>query len=274
MLKNDNLLYNQIFQQLSLNQHFLPELNQEKEYRIQYNVLLQKLQDVNLHLQIHSLLLYLPLGFFYLIQALFLLLKEDIYLPLSYTFNVKQYEAPVFAYAGNTSVWQGVDFMLDVYALVEKQLPNATLRLFSGNKDEFIQKCKDRGITNYELKYVPVNQLQDELHKCKYGFIIRDNHIVNLVATPTKMNSYLAAYMIPIFSDGVDDFKKNINLGEFTLLENNPLNAKAIAVNIVDFENKKHDFTKYHDAVTDVFSKHYNDNKYKVAIKRILSAKL
>ena len=195
-------------------------------------------------------------------------------LPLSDTFNVKQYEAPVFAYAGNTSVWQGVDFMLDVYALVEKQLPNATLRLFSGNKDEFIQKCKDRGITNYELKYVPVNQLQDELHKCKYGFIIRDNHIVNLVATPTKMNSYLAAYMIPIFSDGVDDFKKNINLGEFTLLENNPLNAKAIADNIVDFENKKHDFTKYHDAVTDVFCKHYNDNKYKVAIKRILSAKL
>ena len=183
-------------------------------------------------------------------------------LPLSDTFDISQYESPVFAYAGNTSVWQGVDFMLDVYALVEKQLPNATLRLYSGNKDEFIKKCKDRGITNYELKYVPVNQLQDELHKCKYGFIIRDNHIVNLVATPTKMNSYLAAYMIPIFSDGVDDFNKNVQLGEYRLMVNCPLDADIASQKIVEFERNHQDFTNYKRIVQEMFDHHYNGDKY------------
>lgn len=191
-------------------------------------------------------------------------------LPLSDTFDLKQYEAPVFAYAGNTSVWQGVDFMLDVYALIEKQLPNATLRLFSGNKDEFIQKCKDRGISNYELKYVPVNQLQDELHKCKYGFIIRDNHIVNLVSTPTKMNSYLAAYMIPIFSDGVDDFKRNINLGDYEIMAKCPLNAEVVANKIADFEKTSRDYSKYKFTVEEIFNNHYRDKKYQDVISHML----
>lgn len=192
-------------------------------------------------------------------------------LPLSSYFNIEQYSEPVFAYAGNTGVWQGVDFMLDVYALVEKQLPNAVLRLYSGNKDEFIQKCKERGIVNYELKYVPVKQLQDELHKCKYGFIIRTNHIVNQVATPTKMNSYLAAYLIPIFSDGVDDFKRNINLGDYELMAKCPLDADAVATQIVTFEKASKDYSKYAFIVKDIFNNHFNDQKYLDVISSMLN---
>lgn len=191
-------------------------------------------------------------------------------LPISSNFNIEQYSNPVFAYAGNTGVWQGVDFMLDVYALIEKKIPNAELRLFSGNKDEFIQKCKDRGITNYELKYVPVKELQDELHKCKYGFIIRTDHIVNQVATPTKMNSYLAAYMIPVFSDGVDDFRRNINLGDYEIMAKCPLDAETVAGNIVDFENTSKDYGKYEHIVNEVFNNHYNDQKYKEVISLML----
>lgn len=191
-------------------------------------------------------------------------------LPLSSVFNKEQYSKPVFAYAGNTGIWQGVDFMLDVYALVEKKLPNATLKLFSGDKDVFIQKCRERGITNYELKYVPVKQLQDELHKCKYGFIIRTNHIVNQVATPTKMNSYLAAYMIPIFSDGVDDFRRNINLDNYQIMTKCPLDAEVVASQIIDFESTSKDYSNYEFIVREVFNNHYNDQKYQDVISMML----
>lgn len=193
-------------------------------------------------------------------------------LPLSDKFDIKQYQTPTFAYAGNTSLWQGVDLMLDVYALVEKQIPKSCLKIYSGNKDEFIQKCKARDIKNFEIKYVPVDQLQDELHNCKYGFIIRNNHIVNLVATPTKMNSYLAAYMIPIFSDGVDDFKRNINLGEFSLMAKCPLNVDDIAAKIIHFERSVHDFESYKSIVKNVFENHYSDSKYnKIIIEKIIN---
>ena len=188
-------------------------------------------------------------------------------LPLSPEFSTKQYEQPVFAYAGNAMEWQGIDFMLDVYSIVEKSVPRAKLKLFTRDKAAFEEKLQARNITSYEFNYVPVDVLQKELHQCKYGFIIRDNIIINLVATPTKMNSYLAAYMIPIFSDGVDDFKMNINLGEYTIMATCPIEAKAVASKIVSFENKVQDFKNYQDIVKTVFESHYSDANYKKFIK-------
>lgn len=191
-------------------------------------------------------------------------------LPLSPDYNIEQYQEPVFAYAGNTGIWQGVDFMLDVFAVIEKSIPKSCFRIFTGNKEEFELKLRERGIVNYDIKYVPVKQLQEELHKCKYGFILRTDHIVNQVATPTKMNSYLAAYMIPIFSDGVDDFKRNVNLEEFEIMGSCPLNVNTIAKQIIEFEKTSKDYTKYKSIVQKIFDNHYNDSKYEYGISRMV----
>lgn len=191
-------------------------------------------------------------------------------LSLSAEFNIKQYSKPVFAYAGNTGIWQGVDFMLDVFAKIEKSIPESRFCIFTGNKYEFEFKLRERGILNYEIKYVPVDVLQDELHKCKYGFILRTNHIVNQVATPTKMNSYLAAYIIPIFSDGVDDFKRNINLDEFELMCKCPLDVNTVARQIIEFENTSKDYAKYKSVVQKIFDNHYNDSTYEDEISRMV----
>lgn len=183
-------------------------------------------------------------------------------LPPSTYFHLEQYNAPTFVYAGNAAAWQGVDLMLDVYALVEREMPNASLMLLSRNEKVFKDKIAIRGIKNYNIKYVSMDCLQDELHKYKYGFILRNNHIVNRVATPTKMNSYLSNYLIPIFSNTVDDFNRNIELGEFTIKAQYPLDAKVIAQQIIDFENTPKDFRKYKANVDSIFKNHYNDEVY------------
>jgi len=188
-------------------------------------------------------------------------------LPISQYFNETQYEFPTFAYAGGSSKWQGVDFMLDVYRKVEEQITTSKLIICTGEQQLFEQKIKARNINNYEIKYVPLNQLHDELHKYKYGFILRDDHIVNQVATPTKMNSYLANYMIPIYSDSVQDFRDHIQLGEFQLMAKTPMESAAVANQIVDFEKSEHDFLKYKDVVIKIFDLHYNDNRYNNVIK-------
>ena len=183
-------------------------------------------------------------------------------LPLSPIFNPNQYSSPTFVYAGGTSVWQGIYFMLDVYSLIEKQISNAHLTLLCKNKKLLEKELSQRNINNYNIKYVSMDSLQDELHKYKYGFIIRDNHVVNKVATPTKMNSYLSNYLIPIFSDTVYDFNKYINLGKYTLKIKYPFDAQAIAREIIDFENKIHNYDEYKEIVKDVFRNHYNDDMY------------
>ena len=189
-------------------------------------------------------------------------------LPLSDYFYLNQYNTPTFVYAGGASIWQGVDLMLDVYKAVEKELPNSKLILLTKDESVFIEKIKEREIQNYEIKYVAVSELQKELHKYKYGFILRDNNIVNQVATPTKMNSYLSNYVIPIFSDTVDDFNKNINLGEFTLKATFPLNPQKIAAQILKFEKNRHNYNALKHYTDKVFLSHYNDNVYLTEIEQ------
>ena len=183
-------------------------------------------------------------------------------------FTIKQYDTPSFAYAGGVSIWQSVDTILDVYAIIEKEIPKASLTLYCKTSPELHKMIDKRGIKNVEIKYVPLDSLQDELHKHKYGFILREKNWVNAVATPTKMNSYLASYMIPIFSDGVDDFVKNIKLGEFTLCAQTPLRPRLIADEIVKFEKEAHEFSNYKKIVDVVFDNHYNDAEYILSISK------
>ena len=187
-------------------------------------------------------------------------------LPLGEFSSVERYYAPTFVYAGGISKWQGVDVLLDTYALVEAQIPNASLTMYCKERDYILDEAGKRGIKNIHVKYVPLDKLQEELQQYKYGFILREKNWVNYVATPTKMNSYLAAYLIPIFSDGVDDFSLNINLEEFTIMAQTPLNSDAIAKQIIAFENGNKCYDKYKEIVARVFSNHYNDAYYKTQI--------
>ncbi|MFH4294131.1 hypothetical protein WAJ58_23570, partial [Acinetobacter baumannii] len=83
------------------------------------------------------------------------------------------------------------------------------------------------------IKYVSLENLDTELLKYKYGFLIRENHIVNNVATPTKMNSYLANGIIPIYLSFIDHFKVNFNEYDFIVAKEK---TQDVLNDIVNFE--------------------------------------
>lgn len=184
-------------------------------------------------------------------------------LHLDTSFDESKYSSPSFVYAGSVDKWQRIDILLDVYAYVERKIPSATLTMYSKESDYIYNEAQKRGIQNISVKYVSLERLQEELKQYKYGFILREKNWVNYVATPTKMNSYLAAYIIPVFSDGVNDFERNIQLGEFTIMARTPLDVEKIAEQILNFEKKEIDYTNYASFVQDIFDNHYNDDYYK-----------
>lgn len=191
-------------------------------------------------------------------------------LKLSAEFDVERYKKPTFVYAGGASVWQCTDEMCEVYKYIEQQMPEATLTILSGDRSAFEDLMKKYDIKNYEIKYVKKDFLDDELKKYKYGFLLREDNIVNKVATPTKMNSYLANYLIPIYTEAVDDFKQHIKLGEFTLCFSCPLNKKQIADKIIHFERDEHDFFQLKINIERIFEEHYNDATYANSIRQKL----
>lgn len=125
---------------------------------------------------------------------------------LDEAFTDEKYSKPSFVYAGNLAKWQCVEETLALFKKIKSHIPEAELFLFTKEEDKANSLLKKYELTA-QVRYVPYTELTAEMSKIKYGFLIREDIEINRVATPTKMNTYLATGIIPVFSDVVGDFK-------------------------------------------------------------------
>ncbi len=120
----------------------------------------------------------------------------------------KDYTKKNFAYVGSLDLWQCFDEIAELYKKIETVYPDAHFKVLTFSVDVAIQKVNALGIKNYEVKCVNKEDVQTELRDVVYGFIVRKDSIVNRVATPTKISSYMSVGIIPIFSTVLDDFNR------------------------------------------------------------------
>jgi hypothetical protein len=179
-----------------------------------------------------------------------------------------------FVYAGSLYHWQCFDKTLETFSLIEKEIEDASLYILTNELEESKRMIKKYGIKNVQTYYVNIDDLDKELSKFQYGFLLREDDIINGVATPTKMNSYLAAGIIPIYTDVVDSFKHNIDLKEFGIKLKNMTEINQIPRLIK--ENYEIDYKRFFQVCLENFENYYDDEyNIKLAkntlIKKILS---
>lgn len=114
-----------------------------------------------------------------------------------------KYKKNVFCYAGGIQTYQGFDAILKTYKEIEDKYKDTFLRIYTFHQDKAKQLIDTEGIRHYSLGCVAQEQVPQVLSECKYGFIIRDNNLVNQVATPTKLCDYLGNGVIPIYTDTI-----------------------------------------------------------------------
>ena len=178
-----------------------------------------------------------------------------------------KYEHPAFVYAGNMNKWQCIDITLQVFKIIEEKLPNASLVLLTADIGKANNLLRKHQIRNAKAYFCPLENINSELSKFKYGFILRDDHIVNRVATPTKMSTYLANGVIPVYSDVVDDFKQALKGLENKIALGPEANAAKIAEAILSFEQQKRILPEA--IVNDyeqLFDSYFNREKYSTEI--------
>ncbi|WP_439291307.1 hypothetical protein [Lonepinella koalarum] len=164
------------------------------------------------------------------------LIKEAFFVP-------DKYKKATFVYAGTMSKWQCIDEMLSFFKKVESVLPEAELTIYTPEKDIAKEYIKKYDLSNVIIDYLPYQQLSKEIRKFKYGFLIRKDIEMNRVATPTKMNTYLANGIIPIYSDCVYAFRENLTELDYQLKlsqndeqnVNNLLNLERMDINTEGF---------------------------------------
>ncbi|MFV0538153.1 MAG: hypothetical protein ACK5M3_12395 [Dysgonomonas sp.] len=187
----------------------------------------------------------------------------------------EKYTNPTFVYAGSLSKWQCIDETLTLYKKIEDNIKGAKLILLTGEQELAKSLVSSKGIENYKIDYIEVDKLDEELKKYKYAFLIRNNIIVNKVSTPTKMNTYLANGLIPIFTDSVDAFADQIAKLQYSICFK--YGSNTVFEQIKKMERMEIEPEGVYNEFNNVFETYYNTELYieliRVSIKKIFATK-
>src|SRR5690606_30794347 len=113
-------------------------------------------------------------------------------------------------YSGNLQSWQNVDLVVSL--IKENQSNRVKYTLLTGQTAELKKRLLDSGVQlsdNMQVLTVSPSELRGFYQSAHYGFIMRDDVLLNRVACPTKMVEYLFYGMIPIVkSSNIGDFEE------------------------------------------------------------------
>lgn len=126
--------------------------------------------------------------------------KEHFFIP-------GKYERNTFCYAGSMRAWQGFDNILSYYSKIESLYPDVFFKIYTSDVEIAKEKVLMSGIQNFSIGCVPIEEVDKVLSECKFGFLLREDNIINNVATPTKLGSYLGNGLIPIFTTSIHAYR-------------------------------------------------------------------
>lgn len=177
-------------------------------------------------------------------------------------FEKKDYSKKVFTYVGSLDLWQCFNETVDIYAEIEKRIPDAFFKVLTFNTEKAEEIIKEKNIKNYSVACVPKEQVKSELENATYGFIIRHDIEVNRVATPTKISSYLSAGVLPIYSTCLKDFHSKAHGKAFAYA----LNPEEDIEGLIHFINSGLDKENVQQEIEYLFNTYYSTENHKSCI--------
>lgn len=115
----------------------------------------------------------------------------------------QQRESALVIYAGGVQSWQCIDEMIEASLTLASQ---CRVIFLTGDPQTFRKKAEARGL-KAQIETVPREELPRWYARACFGFVLRDDCVVNTVACPTKLVEYMQFGVIPIV--------KLVEIGDF-----------------------------------------------------------
>lgn len=111
------------------------------------------------------------------------------------------------AYIGGASKWQNLELMLDICDYLGQNY-NVKLLVITLEKDAFLKKLTHERKVKYSYEVISSDQskVPELIRGSHFGFLLRENLILNRVASPIKFCEYLNSGVIPILTNYVGDY--------------------------------------------------------------------
>lgn len=139
-----------------------------------------------------------------------------------------------FVYVGGLSKWQKFEYILKVYSEIS-QIMNTSLTIITNEVTtaEGIIKMKGIYAEVFQMEHKYISQ---ELTKYDFGFLFRENILLNNVASPVKFIEYISNGVIPIISENIGDYSKLTVNNKIGIIETSDIDHL-----IADIEEIKYD---------------------------------
>lgn len=169
-----------------------------------------------------------------------------------------KYSENTFCYVGSLTIWQCFEQTVELYKKIEENYSNTKFIVCTGEQEKAKSILTSKGVKNYTVQFVPQAELPNVLAQCKFGFIIREDVVVNNVATPTKLSTYLSNGIIPIVSDVIHEYASYFkgrkymismpvipDLGLIDKYMNSNITASDVYVEYSNFYNEYYNTDRY-----------------------------
>ena len=177
----------------------------------------------------------------------------------------KDYKQKSFCYVGSLSKWQCFDATVDLFLKIQNIHSDATLKVLTFQEEEAKAILEAKKVRNYIVKCVDKYEVKDELKDVSFGFVIREDNIINRVSTPTKFSSYLCAGVLPIYSECLRDYYKNTEHLQIGC----PLSQNDEG-KVIDYISLNHEAKEITRNIKSIFDNYYSIEKYESDIRKFL----
>lgn len=114
----------------------------------------------------------------------------------------------LFTYSGSYRKYQLVDETFQVFSMIKEKLPAAFFLILTNQPNVFEATARETGVAteDYQIVSLARDEVPHYLAAADCGFLLRDDSVVNKVASPTKFAEYLAAGLPVITTETVGDY--------------------------------------------------------------------
>lgn len=137
----------------------------------------------------------------------------------------------LFCYSGGLHPWQRVDDSLTIFERYHRGNPNSKMLVLTGDRNGLQKLLYELKIDNKDnhiiSKTLPFDQVSNYLNACDVAFLLRHNHAMNAVASPTKLAEYMSCGLPVITSDVAKNWVDKEGEGYF-IMEDKADNCKYV----------------------------------------------
>jgi glycosyltransferase involved in cell wall biosynthesis len=155
----------------------------------------------------------------------------------------------VVVYAGGTDRYQCIPDACALFAAIARKRDDAFWLVLSWGDHELFRRClKEQGVDERRFRLVSVGQtaVHDHLIAADVGFLLREEHVLNRVASPTKFGEYLAAGVPVITTPYVGDVSSAVVRERIGTIVDLPLavDQSGLMKFLDDVAQKREEFTR------------------------------